>query len=593
MSDKQVVLGFSGLDGAVDFNRENFDLEPGEEYIAQGFDSAAAILVDGKVIAAAAEERFNREKHSGDFPVNAINFCLQCANVSINDVDIFAHGFDYGKFADVFSLLYPDYYQQVLNPERQCQLFSRYFKTSVEKTFFPVEHHLAHAASAYYPSRFTDCLCIVCDGMGEVNSLTVYYVESGNFRQLASFDISDSLGILYGIATRHLGFKVFSDEYKVMGLAPYGNPEAFTGFFNKVVELQENGQYKVHLKKLANSLHSDIFNRKIYTYLNKEILPRRQPNEILEQIHKDFAASLQACLEKTLFHVIDYWQSVTNSKYLCMAGGVALNCTFNGKLIAKKQFKNIYIQAASGDDGTALGAAFYRVAQTKPSALRCLRPEQLPFYGSAYQASAYQAAIGKYADQLSVEYFNNISDLIADAAQAIVSDKIIAWFQDEMEFGPRALGHRSILANPMCLDIKQRLNRIVKLREDFRPFAPAMIQETAADYFDYPMAYPFAFMLATCRVKEQWQNILPGITHVDGSARLQIVSPEENMKFYRLIKKIGELQDIPCVVNTSFNVRGQAIIETPEEAVETFLKVDLHCLYLGNFKCTRRLTILS
>jgi carbamoyltransferase len=581
-----IILGYSGLDASVRYARRDPDLRPGEERLVQGLDSAAAIVVDGEIVAAAAEERFGTEKHTNVFPRESIRYCLDAAGIKPDQIDVVAHGFDYGRYATVFRDSDPEHYDSVLSPACQLALWrDRLDVRLTPEQFAPVQHHLAHAASTYFPSGFEDALCVVCDGMGELESLSVYVVKDGAFERLDRHPIRNSLGILYGLATVHLGFKFNADEYKVMGLAPYGNPEPFRDFFNSFVELAPGGKYEIRLKQLARD--GAPYYRGVLKHLHEHVIARPTGTDMLPQPHCDFAAAVQECLEKVLFHVIGYWRERTGLKKLCMAGGVALNCTFNGKLAERGLFDEIYVQPAAGDDGTAVGAALataHRSGQPlSPAIVRAL-----PFYGPAYAKSEVLTAIRDLAAGLDVVDLKNEAAAAEDAADALVQDQIIAWFQGRMEYGPRALGNRSILANPLIPDIKERLNRIIKLREGFRPFAPAVASERASDYFLFLPSSMFDFMLATCAVRPEWRSRLPGITHVDGSARMQTVDRDNNPLFHSLITCFGRRTGVHCVVNTSFNLRGQPMIVSPAIAIETFRKVQIDRLYMGSLRLSKR-----
>jgi carbamoyltransferase len=582
-----IILGYSGLDASVPYARRDPDLRAGEERMVQGLDSAAAILVDGTVLAAAAEERFCGEKHTNIFPAESIRYCLAAAGISADQIDAVAHGFDYGRYAAMLGVIDADRYETVLSPARQLDLWRDRFdlRLPAEK-FLPVRHHLAHGASTYFPSGFKDALCVVCDGMGETESLSIYAVRDGIFRLLDRHRIKDSLGILYGLVTFHLGFKFNADEYKVMGLAPYGNPEAFRSFFDSIIELQQQGKYRIHLDPLWRD--PQPYYRGVLKYIQEQIIARPDDTEMLPQSHCDFAAAAQECLERTLFHVIEYWREQTRLTKLCMAGGVALNCTFNGKLAQRRLFDEIHVQPAAGDDGTALGAALasaHRMGEPLSPAI----VGALPFYGPAYSKEEILAAIGSLAGGLDVADLGSKTAAAEDAAAALAADQTVAWFQGRMEYGPRALGNRSILANPLIPDIKDRLNRIIKLREGFRPFAPAVAIEWAHDYFEFSPSSMFDYMLATCRVRPEWRSRLPGITHIDGSARMQTVDADRNALFHRLITAFGQITGIYCLVNTSFNLRGQPMIISPAIAVETFRKVALDRLYIGSVRLRKRI----
>ena len=578
-----IVLGYSGLDASVHYAKRDADLRPGEERMVQGLDSAAAILVDGRIVAAAAEERFGTEKHTNAFPQEAIQYCLREAGITIRDVDTVAHGFDYGRHAATIGAVSPALYTHVYSPMRQIELWHDRFDVPREK-FVSVPHHLAHAASAYFPSSFGEALCVVCDGMGEVDAMTIYAVEDGRFEVLDTHPIRHSIGILYGLVTKHLGFKFNADEYKVMGLAPYGKPEAYRGFFESLVDLGPDGRYALHLDRL--SPHRAPHYRHVLAAF-EELLPRPESTEMLPQAHCDFAAAAQECLERVLFHVIAHWREKTGLRKLCMAGGVALNCTFNGRLALRGIFDEIYVQPAAADDGTAVGAALATAHQRGEE----LSPEivqALPFYGPAYSKEQILAAL-RGQDDLDRTDLGSVENAAEDAAEALAADQVIAWFQGRMEYGPRALGNRSILANPLVPDIKERLNRIIKLREGFRPFAPAVAADHASEYFEFIPSSMFDFMLATCPVREEWRHRLPGVTHVDGSARMQTVDRARNSLFHRLIAAFGRRTGVHCVVNTSFNLRGQPMIVSPRIALETFRKVAIDRLYLGSVRvCKRR-----
>jgi len=578
-----IVLGYSGLDNSVAFARRDPALRPGEERMVQGLDSAAVLLADGRVVAAAAEERFSFEKHTNAFPEGAVRYCLAEAGIGLDAVDRVAHGFDYGRTAGLHAT--SSHYAAVLDPALQPALWrGRFNVTLPDGAFRPVPHHLAHAASAYFPSGFEDALCVVCDGMGEFESMTVYAAQGGLFRLLTNFGIRESLGILYGLVTVHLGFAFNADEYKVMGLAPYGDPSRFRPFFDSIVDLQADGRYVIRLNRLVGDISPPY--RALLRYLEEAVIARPETTETLPQAHCDFAAAAQECLERVLFHVLGHWRQTTGLTRLCMAGGVALNCTFNGKLIQSGLFDEVYIQPAAGDDGTALGAALI-AARDSGESLPPGRPDELPFFGPGWGEDAIRTAIANAGDGLHPVALASEQAAAVDAAQAINKDEIVAWFQGRMEFGPRALGNRSILANPLDRDIKRRLNAVIKLREGFRPFAPAVAAEHAGDYFDFIPSPAYDVMLATCPVRPDWRDRLPGITHVDGSARMQRVDRAHNPLFHRLITEFGALSGIHCVVNTSFNLRGQAIVAAPDNAIATFRKVAIDRLYLGRFRLSK------
>jgi carbamoyltransferase len=587
---RMIILGYSGFDGSVDYQKRRADLRPGEERMTQGLDSAAALVIDGRIVAAAAEERFSFQKHSNRFPALAIQYCLDEAGVALRDVDHVAHGFDYGRYAAMFKRFDADFYGSVLAPERQLPLWSERLGYALPaERFHPVNHHLAHAATAFLPSGFDEALCVVCDGMGEVASLTVYYADRRGYRTLDTTSVRNSVGILYSIVTRHLGFKFNADEYKVMGLAPYGDPSVYRGFFESITQLKPDGRFEIDLPAASGAGKDapELFHRGVLRHLHECVIPSPESSESLSQPYCDFAAAAQECLERILFHTIRHWRSVTGLKNLCMAGGVALNCTCNGKLVAARWFDQVYVQPAAGDDGAALGAALH-VAVENRETFDPRNVDEMPFYGPSYSKAKILAAARTFSNAIDVDDAGSISAAADDAAAALCRDEIVAWFQGRMEYGPRALGNRSILANPTVPDIKERLNQIIKLREGFRPFAPAVNVEHARTYFDFVDSFTFDYMLATCQVKPDWRGRLPGVTHVDGSARMQTVARGNNPSFHDLIRRFGERSGIYCVINTSFNVRGQPMIVSPQVAIETFLKVRIDRLYLDSIRITKR-----
>jgi carbamoyltransferase len=568
-----IILGYSGLDDSVRFAKRDPNLPAGEERIVQGLDSAAAIVVDGEIVAATAEERFCGEKHTGRFPVESIRCCLDGAGITRDKIDFVAHGFDYRRYAGIFKVANSAIYDAVYDPSRQRQLWEQQLGISLGDRFVPVNHHLAHAASAYFPSGFGDALCVITDGMGEAESMTIYDVHDGHFKILDRCNIRDSLGMLYGLVTYHLGFKFNADEYKVMGLAPYGDPKIFRDFFSRTIIFDTPQTYRI--QGMPNY-------REMLARLAGEI-SRPENTEMLPQEHCDFAAAAQEAMERALFHVIGYWQKKTRLKNLCMAGGVALNCTFNGKLHAKRLFDRIYVQPAAGDDGSALGAALV-TARERGDTLSPNIINAMPYYGPSFSKDAIEAAIIEGGEGLKVRELESVEAAADDAALALANDEIVAWFQGRMEYGPRALGNRSILANPLISDIKEKLNRIIKLREGFRPFAPAVANGFAHNYFEFDPSTMFDYMLSVCPVAKEWRERLPGITHVDGSARIQTVNEHQNALFYRLIVSFGKHTGVYCVVNTSFNLQGQPIIVSPKIAIETFRRVAFNRLYMGAFR---------
>jgi carbamoyltransferase len=576
------ILGISGLGDAVPFKRAHWPaLDPREYRISQGHDAAAALLIDGKLVAAAAQERFNRKKHAADFPVDAMGYCLSAANIEIEDVDEIAHAFDYLPYREIYSLdpVSSKLYSEVLAKDALLTQLRRYLPTFSPERVHSVGHHLAHAASAAYTSGWDECLVVVNDAMGEVQSLTVYHFSEGHFKKLREIPASDSIGILYSIVTLHLGFDFNSDEYKIMGLAPYGQAERFRPFFEKIVELRPDGSIRIPILRLNRSREERENYVATRAYFDDHLIRRRAPDEEITADCRDVAAALQECLDRVILHVCGHFRKQTGLKQIALAGGVALNCTANGKLVDSGLFDEVYIQPAAGDDGAALGAALYR-ASWHGGVLNKRMPA--PFFGPAYGTDQIEQALGKFASRIHVRRFDSLESTCVEAARLIADGRVVAWYRGRMEYGPRALGNRSILADPGHPAMRERINAMVKMREAFRPFAPACSQEQAHVWFDVEPGTALPYMITIVDVRPEHRASLPAITHVNGSARLQTVSAEDNPDFHALLRAVGKTTGREMVLNTSFNVKGQPIVCTPEEAIDTFLGTGIEFLFMEN-----------
>jgi carbamoyltransferase len=581
------VIGISGLENSVPFKHANWPgLEEREYRIAQGMDAAAALVVDGRLVAAAEEERFSGKKHTGDFPIHAIRFCLAEAGMSIDDIDEIAHGFDYAPYRDLYlkDEVSAGLYNQVFSREALLGQVRRDLPGFPEEKVSSVGHHLAHAASAAYTSGWDECLVVVNDAMGEVESLSVYDFHDGEFEKIRTVGANDSIGILYSLVTLHLGFDFNSDEYKIMGLAPYGDPARFRPFFEQAVELRDDGSIRIPILKLNGSREE----RENYTatraYLDEHLVPRRLPADPVTFIHEDVAAALQECLDKAVLHVCGHFAEQTGLRRIALAGGVSLNCTANGKLMSSGLFDEVYVQPVAGDDGVALGAALYRTSLSGEVPNRRL---PAPLLGPRYSKSDIEAALRRFGDKIEWEYFDSLEATCTSAAKLIADGRVIAWYRGRMEYGPRALGNRSILADPGHPEMRDRINAMVKKREAFRPFAPACSLEEAHRWFDVIPGAEHPYMISVVDVRPENRSLLPAITHVNGSARLQTVSVNDNPDFHTLLLAVGETTGRQMVLNTSFNVKGQPIVNTPDEAIETFLGTGIEFLFLENSRVTR------
>ena len=552
------------------------------------FFAAACIFINGEVIAAAEEERFNGEKYTCDFPIKAIEFCLREANLSIEELDYICHGFDYSSYKELLSISRSgvDFYNEVLSPEIQIKLWQKHYPIfPVKKKFININHHLSHAATAFYPSGFDSALILVADGIGESHSVSLFEGSRSGITLINNYGILCSLGVLYSQITAHLGFLVNSDEYKVMGLAPYGDSARYKHIFDDIIDYKDKGE--ISINKFALNI-TDIerqTGRGFRNWLSKNLCSPRLENESITQQHKDIAAALQQALQKCLFHILIYWKNKINASNLCMAGGVALNCVANGEIFKKNIFDNMYVQPAASDAGTAIGAA---MVQSNKIGYRPKSTEALPpYYGPCLDELSCEQAINKYKNQIKYKKFSE-SDLIKEAAYWITNRKVIAWMQGRMEFGPRALGNRSILADPTDSNMRNRINALVKKRESFRPFAPSVKLESVHKYFDVPYLHELPHMLYTVPVKEEYKNILPAITHIDGSARVQTVNRNYARKYWSLIDEVEKTSGIPIILNTSFNVKGQPIVCTAIEAIKTLLDTNIDALFMGNYLITLR-----
>jgi len=582
------VLGISGFENSVPFKRAQWPgLEEREYRISQGHDAAAALVIDGVPVAAAAEERFDRRKHSARFPSAAIRYCLSEAGLDVKDIDEIAHGFDYSPYRAIYSAdpVTARLYREVFSREALLSLVNRDIPGFPRERVHHVNHHLAHAASTYLTSGWDECLVVVADAMGEAHGVSVFHGHSGILDKLRDMPAQDSIGIFYSLVTLHLGFEFNSDEYKVMGLAPYGDRERFRSFFEGAVQLCPDGSIGIPVLRL-NRMREE---REHYTATRKclesDLIPARRPEDDITDTHRDAAAALQDCLDKVMLHICGHFAAATGLRRLALTGGVALNCTANGRLMRSGLFDEIYVQPAAGDDGTALGAALFRASQAgKVQNVRL----PTPFYGPAPAMGEIEAALAQFESIIEVRRYETTAEACHEAARLIAEGRVIAWYRGRMEFGPRALGHRSILADPGRPEMRDRINAIVKMREAFRPFAPAVTLEQVDVWFDVSPMTELPYMTTIVDVREEHRSQLPAITHINGSARVQTVSSKDNREFHTLLQAVGRITGREMVLNTSFNVKGQPIVNTPQEALSTFLGTGIEFLFLENVLVMRR-----
>src|SRR2546421_4002240 len=582
------IIGISGFEGSIPFKRARSpNLDEREYRISQGHDSAAALVVDGTVVAAVAEERISRRKHTGDFPKGAIAYCLAEAGLALNDVHELVHGFDYAPYRGVYALdpVSHDLYRDVYSREALLALVARDVPGFPAERVRHVAHHAAHAASAYYTSGWDECLVVVIDGMGEAQSASVYHARDGHLDRIFQIGAPDSIGILYSVVTLHLGFDFNADEYKIMGLAPYGDAERFCRFFEAAVELEPDGGIRIPVLRLTGTGEERERFLGTRARLTEAVVPPRPPDAEIGDVHRDVAAGLQACLDRAMLHLCGRFAETTGLRRLALAGGVALNCTANGKLLCSGAFDDIYVQPAAGDDGTALGAALWRAAELGEA-----RNERfpVPFLGPGYGAEAIDAALAAYGDRIEVARFATLAEACAEAARLIAAGRAVARCRGRMEVGPRGLGHRRLLPDPRHPPMCDRIHTLVQDAEAFRPFAPAVSLEEVDRWFDVAPGTELPFMIMTVDVRPEFRDALPAITHVNGSARVQTVAARDNPEFHALLRAVGRMTGREMVLNTSFNVKGQPLRNTPRETVDTFLGTGIEFLFLENTLVSRR-----
>lgn len=577
-------------------------------------DSAAALVVDGKIIAAAQEERFSRRKHDQRFPTQAIRYCLAEGGISARDITyVVFYEKPFLKFERLletylafaprgyrsFRMAIPIWLKEKLFQKRLLRQHLESFDpgTDWEDRLLFTEHHQSHAASAFFPSPFKEAAVLTLDGVGEW-ATTASGLGCGNRLDLTrEIQFPHSLGLLYSAFTYYTGFKVNSGEYKVMGLAPYGEPRYVDLIFNHLIDCKEDGTFRLDLSYFDYCTGLTMTNAKFHQLFGG---PPRQPEELLNQRHMDLAASIQKATEEIVLRLTRSLAVETGSPNLCMAGGVALNCVANGKVLRDGRFKELWIQPAAGDAGGALGAAlaaYYQYLHADRSVANKLDSMAGAYLGPAFSQAEVEKRLKGIGAQFSAY---SDSEVIARTVDALAMEKAVGWFQGRMEFGPRALGARSILADPRSPIMQKSLNLRVKYRESFRPFAPAVRREDVADYFELDVDSPYMLLVADvaqhrrrAMSKEERalfgieklnvpRSDIPAVTHVDYSARVQTVHEETNPRFHALLSAFKERTGCPVLVNTSFNVRGEPIVCTPEDAFRCFMGSDIEMLVVEN-----------
>ncbi|MGA8215714.1 MAG: carbamoyltransferase [Candidatus Sulfotelmatobacter sp.] len=563
-------------------------------------DAAASIVKDGQLIAAAEEERFNRKKHCAGFPALAIRYCLEAADISLDQVDHIgisrdpsAHLhkkilFSLTKLASLSGLIAARLANAAKIRDLRQDLVRVLGVAPSEKVqFHNVEHHKAHMASCFFVSPFERAAILSIDGFGDFISTMWGTGQDNRIDVLGQVEYPHSAGAVYTATSQYLGFTKYGDEGKVMGLAPYGQPR-YLGEFRDIIRTDNGGGFKLNLDYFLHHSEgvdmtwdqgSPTIGRMFSDRFIDTFGPARSAGEPLTTKQEDIAASLQARLEEVGFHILNQLYEETTLDKLCLAGGVALNSVMNGKIPLHTPFKEVFVQPAAGDSGTAVGACYYIHNMILHQARSFVMEHA--YTGPEFGEGQIEQALNQRG--LSPRKLSNC-ELTEVAAQAIADGKIVGWFQGRMEFGPRALGNRSIVVDPRRSEMKDILNARIKKREPFRPFAPSILEERVGEYFE--QTHPSPTMLMVYQVKKDKQSMIPAVTHVDGSGRLQTVSRETNPRYYQLISDFEKLTNVPVVLNTSFN-EDEPIVCTPEEAVNCFQRTRMDVLFLGNYMVQR------
>ncbi len=559
-------------------------------------DSSAALIKDGEIVAAVQEERLSRKKHDTSFPEKAVEYCLKSQGITIKEIDYI--GFyekPFLKFERVlsqhlqsFPLSYkiflssiPSWFNEKLRVTKAIKKKLKY-----KKPILFIEHHLAHAASTFLVSPYKKAAILTVDGVGEWTTTTYGIGEGNDIKLLKEIKFPSSLGLLYSTITAYLGFSVNNSEYKVMGLSPYGNMNRKTNIYYKklknVIDIKEDGSYRLDMSYFTYHYANKMPSKKLCALLDGPI--RKEESELIQR-HKDIAAAVQLITEEVLIKILNHLHKISQCDNLVFAGGVALNSVANGKILRNTPFKNIWIQPDPGDGGTSIGVAAY-IYHT------ILNNPRKKYLETAYLGPEFSnKEIKEFLDKNKIKYHEFISpkELVEKTAKLIFDNNVIGWFQGKMEWGPRALGSRSILSNARNPKMQEILNLKVKHREKFRPFAPVVCEDDALKYFDCdkPIPLPTDFMLMVYPVRPEWRSKIPAVTHVDGSGRLQTVRKSQNPFYYNLLKQFGKLSGIPILINTSFNIRGEPIVCTPYDAYKCMMGTGIDYLVIGKFLIKR------
>ncbi len=559
-------------------------------------DASAALLKDGQIVAAAEEERFTRKKHDISFPINAVKYCLESQKITIKDVGhigfyekpflkferILSQHLEYFPLSlKTFISSMPSWINQKL---RVVRTIRKKLKYNGDVLF--IQHHMTHAASAFLASPFKESAILSVDGVGEWTTMTYGMGRGNDIHLMKELKFPHSVGLLYSSITAYLGFSVNNSEYKVMGLAPYGDMNRKSNpYYNKllrVVDIKNDGSFRFDLDYFVFQFSNRMPSKKMCKLLGGPVAHR---DSEMTQRHKDIAAALQLVTEDILEKTLRHLYQETKCENVVLARGVALNSVFNGKILRKTPFNNIWIQPNASDGGTSMGAAIY-IHNT------IFGEEREYILKDAFLGPSFTTKqVRHFLDKNNIKYseFKNDEELVETTAGLVFDNNVVGWFQGRMEWGPRALGARSILANPCNPEAQELLNTKVKHREKFRPFAPVVCVENAEDFFycDNPVPEPTDYMLMVYPVYKKWHKIIPSVTHVDGSGRLQTIRREQNKLYYNVIRKFGEKTGIPILINTSFNIRGEPIVSTPKDAYRCMMGTGIDYVVMGKFLIKR------
>ena len=577
-------------------------------------DSAACILKDGKIIAAAQEERFTRKKHDSNYPHNAIEFVLKYTNLKLSEVDqivFFEKPFlKFERLLETYVAFAPRgfiSFAKAMPIWIKGKLFQKNFlynklkehdkNYNSDQNIYFSDHHLSHAASAFFPSPFEEAIVLTADGVGEWATTTVAIGKNNTLEIKKEIHFPHSLGLLYSAFTYYTGFKVNSGEYKLMGLAPYGNP-IYESKIKKLIDIKDDGTFRLDQKYFDYATGFTMTNENFNNLFGKK--PRNSQNEKITQFHMDIAASIQKVTEEIMINLAKSIRKEYGIKNLCLAGGVALNCVANGKILKEKIFENIWIQPAAGDAGGSLGAALalWYIDQGNKRSVNSNDNMKGSYLGTEFTQDEIKKELTKAGANFEIFQYK---ELIDKTAEFLANEKTIGWFQGRMEFGPRALGARSILCDPRSDQMQKNLNLKIKYRESFRPFAPSVLREDLSQWFNMNVESPYMLLVANINYDKKIEMIedqkklfgidklnikrseIPAVTHVDYSARIQTVTKYTNNRYYDLISKFKEKTGCPVVVNTSFNVRGEPIVNSPTDAFNCFMGTELDYLVIGDY----------